>query len=113
MVIGFRKQNVKWEFGKFLAPPLGELPKAEGVSLGKNGTPSDLATLGHLPQRGRQGIDKHQFADLLSKADSLNQFLLRSRLSQRAARRVPTDWKIYTSSTKPMTAAHMTRNLKL
>ena len=73
-----------------LAPPLGELDakRTEGVSyrpkeLGwavigtsyhsTHDTPSDLASLGHLPQRGRQGVRRYpvkfQFIFLLTKAD--------------------------------------------
>ncbi len=40
-------------------------------------------------------------------------FRFRRRLSHLADSQVPRLWKIWTSTTRPMTAIHMTRNLKL
>ena len=57
---------------------------------------------------------KHSFfiADALASRIHFY-FLLRRRLSHLFASQVPTLWKICTSSTRPITATHITRNLKL
>ena len=70
--------------------------------------------------------NKYQFLPMLSKADHHKvglfpriapektcQLRFLSRLSHFTAMRVPADWKTWTRMMRPMTAAHMTRNLKL